>query len=72
VRIHADVVVTLGREDVEYGPGAQAGQKQTRRVTQVWERNGDGWHLAMRHATLVAPASAPPPAAVSPATADTP
>jgi hypothetical protein len=56
VRAYDDVVVTMGREDVEYGPGAQAGQKQTRRVTQIWERNGEGWHLAMRHATLVTPA----------------
>lgn len=54
VHVHADVVVTTGTEDVEYGPGAQAGQKQQRRVTQVWERNGEDWWLASRHATLVA------------------
>lgn len=53
VRVYTDVVVTTGTEDVEYGPGAQAGQKQQRRVTQVWERNGDDWWLASRHATLV-------------------
>lgn len=53
VRVHADVVVTTGTEDVEYGSGAQAGQKQQRRVTQVWERNGKDWWLASRHATLV-------------------
>lgn len=55
VRAHEDVVVTIGTERVTYGSGAQAGQQQQRRITQVWERNGGGWHLVQRHATLVAP-----------------
>jgi ketosteroid isomerase-like protein len=56
VRAHEDVVVTIGTEQVTFGGGAQAGQKQQRRITQVWERNGEGgWHLVQRHATLVAP-----------------
>jgi hypothetical protein len=54
---YGDVVVTTGTEAVEYGPGAQEGQKQLRRVTQVWQRNGDSWWLVLRQATLVA---APP------------
>lgn len=58
LRAFGDVVVTQGTEEVEYGSGAQAGQKQLRRITQVWHREGDAWRLAMRHATLVAP---PPP-----------
>jgi hypothetical protein len=52
--IYGDVVVTTGTESVEYGPGAQEGLKQQRRVTQVWQRNGGGWWLVLRHATLVA------------------
>lgn len=55
--IYGDVVVTTGTEAVEYGPGAQEGQKQLRRVTQIWQRNGDSWWLVLRQATLVA---APP------------
>lgn len=55
VRAWGNVVVTQGTEEVELGSGAQAGQKQLRRITQVWEREEDHWRLAMRHATLVAP-----------------
>lgn len=55
VRIYDDVVVTTGTEEVEFGSGQQAGQKQQRRITQVWERDGDAWRLALRQATLVAP-----------------
>lgn len=52
---YGDVVVTTGTEAVEYGPGAQEGQQQLRRVTQVWQRNGDTWWLVLRQATLIAP-----------------
>lgn len=52
--IYGDVVVTTGTESVEYGPGAQQGLQQQRRVTQVWQRNGAGWWLVLRQATLVA------------------
>jgi hypothetical protein len=52
VQPYGDVVVTTGTESVEY---ASNGQKQQRRVTQVWQRTGDGWQLVLRHATLVAP-----------------
>lgn len=55
VNVYNDVVVTTGTEEVEYASGAQAGQKQQRRITQVWERDGQVWRLALRHATLVAP-----------------
>ena len=55
VRDWGNVVVTQGTEEVEFGSGAQAGQKQLRRITQVWEREEGAWRLAMRHATLVAP-----------------
>ena len=54
VRVHGDVVVSIGTEEVVFG-GARAGQTQLRRITQVWERAGEGWKLATRHATLVAP-----------------
>jgi hypothetical protein len=54
VRVLGDVVVTQGTEDVTFG-GARAGQKQLRRITQVWHREGEGWRLAARHATLVTP-----------------
>jgi hypothetical protein len=64
--IYSDVVVTTGTEAVEYGPGAQQGQKQLRRVTQVWHRDGGSWWLVLRQATL-GPAEyrpcAPPPGA---------
>lgn len=52
--IYGDVVVTTGTESVEYGPGAQEGLQQQRRVTQVWQRNGEDWWLVLRQATLVA------------------
>lgn len=55
VRVYQDVVVTTGTEEVEFGSGQQAGQKQQRRITQVWERDGKAWRLALRQATLVAP-----------------
>lgn len=54
VRVDGDVVLTTGTEEVEFG-GERAGQKQLRRITQVWERAESGWRLALRHATLVAP-----------------
>jgi ketosteroid isomerase-like protein len=52
VRVHDDVVVTTGTEDVEY---AADGRPQRRRVTHVWERRGDAWQLVLRQATLVTP-----------------
>jgi hypothetical protein len=52
VRVHDDVVVTTGTEDVEF---AADGRPQRRRVTHVWERRGGGWQLVLRQATLVAP-----------------
>lgn len=54
IRAHGDLVVTRGTEEVEFG-GARAGQKQVRRITQVWERDGDAWRLVHRHATLAPP-----------------
>lgn len=53
VRVYGNVVVTTGTEEVTFASGAQAGQKQQRRITQVWERDDGAWRLAMRHATLV-------------------
>lgn len=55
VSVYDDVVVSTGTEEVTFGSGAQAGQKQQRRITQVWEREGGTWRLAMRQATLVTP-----------------
>lgn len=49
-----DTVISVGTEEVVYG-GERAGQTQRRRITQVWERSGEDWKLAARHATLVAP-----------------
>lgn len=57
VRSFPQVVVTTGTETVEFGSGAQAGQRQSRRIMQVWERKGSAWQLVLRQATLV---SAPP------------
>ena len=54
IHAHGDLVVTRGTEQVEFG-GARAGEKQLRRITQVWERNSDAWRLVHRHATLVTP-----------------
>jgi len=66
VDVFRDVVVTTGLETVVIGPVAQVGQAgqpgQTvqRRITHVWKRSGSDWRLALRHATIVAPAAAPP------------
>src|SRR5690606_30770777 len=54
LRVQGDIVFSTGTEEVTFG-GERAGQKQLRRITQIWERNGAGWQLALRHATLVAP-----------------
>ncbi len=55
LRVHGDIVVSTGTEEVTFG-GERAGEKQLRRITQVWEHDGTTWRLAMRHATLVTPA----------------
>lgn len=55
VELFRDVVVTTGLETVVMGQGAQAGQTVQRRITQVWERSGSDWRLALRHATIVTP-----------------
>jgi hypothetical protein len=55
MRSYDRVVVTTGTENVEFGQGVQAGTRQQRRITQVWERAGKGWQLVLRQATLVAP-----------------
>lgn len=45
-------VVTTGTESVEY---AADGHPQQRRVTQVWQKNGNEWQLELRQATLINP-----------------
>jgi hypothetical protein len=52
---YGKVVVTTGTEDVEFGAGAQAGARQKRRITQVWELRDGRWQLVLRQATLVTP-----------------
>jgi hypothetical protein len=52
----ASAVVATGTESVEF---AATGEPQQRRITQVWQRVGDGWQLVLRQATLVAPPKAP-------------
>jgi hypothetical protein len=69
VRVYGNVVVSTGTEEVEFASGAQAGQKQRRRITQVWERDGRTWRLAMRHATLITPAASGAAPAALPAPA---
>lgn len=56
VLVSGDVVATTGTESVEF---AATGEPQQRRITQVWRRQGDGWQLVLRQATLVAPPKAP-------------
>ncbi len=43
--------VGTGTESVVY---AATGERQQRRITQVWQRNGRDWQLVLRQATLVA------------------
>jgi hypothetical protein len=50
------VVITTGTESVEF---AADGQRQQRRISQVWENNGDRWQLVLRQATLVAAPASP-------------
>lgn len=54
IKPYGKVVVSTGTESVEFGSGAQAGTKQRRRITHVWEKQGKAWRLVLRHATLVA------------------
>ena len=56
VRVYTDTVVSTGLETVVPNSGAQAGQPVQRRITHVWERQGQQWRLVLRHATLVLPA----------------
>jgi hypothetical protein len=44
-------VVATGTESVVY---AATGERQQRRITQVWQRGSAGWQLVLRQATLVA------------------
>jgi uncharacterized protein (TIGR02246 family) len=55
VSVYRDVVVTIGLETVVPASGAQAGQQVRRRVTHVWQRQGDQWRLVLRQATIVTP-----------------
>ena len=55
VHPYGKAVVSTGIETVIPAQGAQAGQQQQRRITQVWERAGTQWQLLLRQATLVAP-----------------
>jgi predicted small secreted protein len=43
--------VATGTESVVY---AATGERQQRRITQVWQRGANGWQLVLRQATLVA------------------
>jgi len=53
VMVYGDrVAVATGTESVEY---ASDGRHQQRRVTQVWQRNGNDWQLVLRQATLINP-----------------
>jgi hypothetical protein len=56
VLVYDDAVVATGTESVEF---AATGEPQQRRITQVWQRVGDGWQLVLRQATLVAPPKVP-------------
>jgi uncharacterized protein (TIGR02246 family) len=62
VNVYGNVVVTTGLETVVPAQGAQAGQNVQRRITHVWEKSGKDWKLKLRHATIVAPPPAAPPA----------
>lgn len=53
VKIYGKVAVSTGLETVVMAQGAQAGQTVKRRITHVWEREGNTWRLALRHATIV-------------------
>jgi uncharacterized protein (TIGR02246 family) len=62
VNVYGNVVVTTGLETVVPAQGAQAGQNVQRRITHVWEKSGKDWKLKLRHATIVTPPPAAPPA----------
>ena len=53
VKIYGKVAVSTGLETVVPAQGPQAGQQVRRRITHVWERDGNGWRLVLRHATIV-------------------
>lgn len=52
-RDFGDTVITIGLETVVMAAGPQAGQTVRRRITHVWHREGSGWQLKLRHATIV-------------------
>lgn len=55
IMLHGQVVVTLGNEVTMPVAGApMAGQKTTRRYTNIWAQEGQQWRMFSRHASTIA------------------
>lgn len=53
IRIHGDVAISMGSEQVQDSAGPMAGPPHLRRYTNVWKQAGGRWRLIARHASLV-------------------
>ncbi len=54
IMIHDNVVITLGNEvTVPIGSAPMAGQKVTRRYTNIWLRENNEWKMFSRHASNI-------------------
>lgn len=60
MRVDGDFAAIMGQETVvpvsdAPAAGLRAGQKITRRFTNIWRREGDTWRLYWRHANVIPP-----------------
>lgn len=54
IMIHDNVVITLGSEvTIPMDKAPMAGQKVTRRCTNIWVRENNEWRMFSRHASNI-------------------
>lgn len=52
--IRGNIAISMGSETVvPAADQANAGQTVKRRYTNIWEKQGDGWKLVARHASII-------------------
>jgi hypothetical protein len=54
IMVHADVVISLGNEvTIPVDKAPMAGQKVTRRYTNIWVKENNEWRMLSRHASNI-------------------